>query len=242
MPDLARLKIASFFNESARASSGTGAARTTTCVKKETASMRDLMINIWKGLCERGVGWRPAWESYCSWCDFIPEAGAIYIPSRFTYLLFHHPSEYLLPILELRLIATSKHFSSWPLDTDKPLLPHGDRRDYPCQALPKMHKQNAIVSGKVNKTIWCRNLVSKKLSLRTKMKGTWSLWMGKKTKITQPQVAPDERSLENRMRKCSDKPWASLMRRLSGSYCSVMIPRMYLERKETNPIATGWSY
>ena len=43
----ARLKIASSFNESARASSGMGAARTATCERKETASMRDLMINIY---------------------------------------------------------------------------------------------------------------------------------------------------------------------------------------------------
>ena len=41
-----QLKITSPFNEGARASSGMGAARTATCVRKETASMRDLIINI----------------------------------------------------------------------------------------------------------------------------------------------------------------------------------------------------
>ena len=56
---LLRLKGASSFNESVRASSGMGAARTESCVRKETASRRDLMINIWRG--EYGLkveGWR----------------------------------------------------------------------------------------------------------------------------------------------------------------------------------------
>ena len=48
-----RLKSASPFHEGARASNEMGAASTTICVKKETAGMRDLMINIWR--TERGV-------------------------------------------------------------------------------------------------------------------------------------------------------------------------------------------
>ena len=93
-----RLKSASPFNESARASSGMGAAKTTTCVRNETVSMRDLMINIRRGLSEWGVGWRPAWQSYCSQARsrFIPEAGAIYIPSCFTYCLATHLTTYQL--------------------------------------------------------------------------------------------------------------------------------------------------
>ena len=54
-----RLKSASSFHEGARALSGIGAARTATCVRKETASRREGMINIWRalsGLPEGGVG------------------------------------------------------------------------------------------------------------------------------------------------------------------------------------------
>ena len=46
-----RLNNASSFNESARAFSGMGAARTATRVRKEIASKRDeMMINIWGAL------------------------------------------------------------------------------------------------------------------------------------------------------------------------------------------------
>ena len=53
-----RLKSPSF-NEGDRTLNGTGAARTATGVRKETASRRDGMINIWRalsGLSERRVG------------------------------------------------------------------------------------------------------------------------------------------------------------------------------------------
>ena len=80
------------------------------------------------GLSEQGVGLRPAWKSCCSWCDFISETGAIYIPC-FTYLLFHHPFWLLTDsgvTLERNFVFTTKHFLSWPLETNKHLLHHGD--------------------------------------------------------------------------------------------------------------------
>ena len=78
--DSVRLKSASAFDEGAPALNGTGAARTATGVRKETASRRDGMINIWRnlsGLSERRMGWRPAWRSYWSRCHFIPQTGVI---------------------------------------------------------------------------------------------------------------------------------------------------------------------
>ena len=70
---LSSTRLKSAFIVGARALRGMGAARTTTCVRKEVASRMDLMINIWRGLSKRVMGWRPAWQSYCSWCHFIPE-------------------------------------------------------------------------------------------------------------------------------------------------------------------------
>ena len=62
LPSSARLKNASSVNEGARAMMGTllsgiGAARTATCVRNETPSRRDGMINIWRALSRlRGTG------------------------------------------------------------------------------------------------------------------------------------------------------------------------------------------
>ena len=87
-----RLKSASLLNEGARALSGMGAARTATCVRKEIASRRDEMINIWGGLSKREVGWRPAWRPYWSRRDFIPETRSRPVS---LYLVFYHQYDYV---------------------------------------------------------------------------------------------------------------------------------------------------
>ena len=56
VPVSERLKSALSLNEVSRPLSGIGAARTATCMRKQVASRKDLMINIWRELFERGVG------------------------------------------------------------------------------------------------------------------------------------------------------------------------------------------
>ena len=144
--------------------------------------MRSLMINIW--LYERGVGWRPAWQSCCSWCDFIPKARAIYISSCFTCFTVH-PTSY-------QLLACPSHSRTLP----------PWRQGYPDStpgcAKNAWTKCDCISSSQENYLIW---KPGKKLSIRAKMKCTWSLWMERK-KITQ-RLLPMNGPLENRMRKCS---------------------------------------
>ena len=114
-----------------------GAARAATCVRKEIRSSRDEMINIWRGLSKRGVGWRPAWQSYWSRRDFIPLWFTLLIVLSSIWLRLCPSLTSFLTLPHQTLPSGTKKslFIYWLHPTQEPLSPW--KKGYPRKILSR---------------------------------------------------------------------------------------------------------